>query len=89
MPGQEFHAVVLRLQAHCALVGDELDAELAYEQAEPFTDSHEQALDDADVGFAPGVEHQVVPGRELQVPATGQGHALRCAEQRDRCLELV
>ncbi|KPW28238.1 Unknown protein sequence [Pseudomonas amygdali] len=86
---KQFQLVVLRLHAHRALVGDQLDAQLAHEQAQPLAHAHEQALDHTDVGFATGVEHQVVLCGQLQVVAAAQGDALWGAEQQHRGLELL
>ena len=77
---ENFHAVVLRLNLHRTLVGDELHAQLAHEQAQALAHANEQALDHADVGLGPadaaqlGPVHVLYKGRR-HAPAAGRDHA--------------
>ena len=84
MARQQLQFVVLRLDAHRPLIGDQLDPQLAHEQAQALPHPHKQALDHADIGAGPGVDHQVVLRGQLQVFAAGEGDALGGAEQQHR-----
>nr|GFD40869.1 hypothetical protein [Tanacetum cinerariifolium] len=68
LAGQQFQMIVLRLDTHRSLVGDQFDPELAHEHAQPLADAHEEFFDDTDVGRAACVEHQVVLRGQLQMP---------------------
>ncbi|MCY1292464.1 hypothetical protein D9M71_272320 [compost metagenome] len=89
MAGEQFQAVVLRLDLHRALVGDEFQPQLAHEQADALPHPDEQALDHAHGGVVAGVGDEVALGGQLQMVATAQGDAPRGAEQRHGAFQLV